>query len=96
MNIIYIILIFIGILILLYVILAFLFFGRNYKIKTDKMFSDAIKSILENPGTEIGSQDGDLSKDKVSIKKLVEDNHNFRYLKGEKQNAEAKNGKNIL
>lgn len=90
MNILYIVLTFIGILILLYVILAVFFFGRNYKIKADKIFSDAVKSILENPeaNTEDAKHD---SESRISIKELVEKNSNFQYLNGRNQKTRSKN-----
>lgn len=90
MSILYIVLLFIGVLIVFYVVLAFCFFGRNYKIKTDKLFSDAVRSILENPETDVAKQTQNTSDDRISIKKLLEKNSNFKYLKGDQQNVEAK------
>ena len=95
MNILWIILIFIGSLIILYVLLAVIFVNKNYKVETDKMLSDAVKSILENPETKT-EETKRGSESRISIKELVEKNSNFQYLNGRNQNTRSENEQDIL
>lgn len=88
MNILLIVVAFLGSLIVLYIILAMIVFGRHYRRKTDKLFSEAIKSVLKN--SDFNMQDD--TKSEISIKDLSENNSNFKYLKGMGTEGEARHG----